>query len=114
MLVTAATTPARIPPSGARLRALGRAAQEGEGNGSESARRVRGRPGWLEKAQDRRKRNRWAYGATRLVAPRHAPMLHKTKNLTHARVAPAPGGHSRRLGGFVTAVYTGPSATLDP
>jgi len=48
------------------------------------------------------------------VAPRHAPMLHKTKNLTHARVAPRTGGHSRRLGGFVTAVYTGPSATLDP
>src|ERR1700722_1852448 len=33
---------------------LGRAGQEGEGNGSESARRVRGRPGWLEKAQDQK------------------------------------------------------------
>ena len=48
------------------------------------------------------------------MAPRHAPMLHKTKNLTHARVAPAPGGHSRRLGGFVTAVYTGPPPPSTP
>jgi len=37
-----------------RERAFGRAAQQGEGNRPESARRAGSRPGWLEKAQDQK------------------------------------------------------------